>query len=128
MPSPISIMLFALVMSLGPLRSNVCRSTSRYCGGRGRVWDWFLATQRGGCNCFRRENLQHRMRLEGRTSSPDTDVASFSRMSAPFTLHARSGGGGWAVEIKSRGVHVTESHWAKAGGAGSPLQMAFIQY
>lgn len=58
----------------------------------GHVWDWFLATPGVGCNCFRRGILRHGMRLERRTRSPDTDTASFSRMSAPFTLHARSVG------------------------------------
>lgn len=100
MPPPISMMLFAFVMSLDPLWNNVCRSTSHYCGGRGRVWDWFLATPGVGCNCFRRGILRHRMSLERHTRSPDTDAASFSWVSAPFTLHARSGGdgrGGWRL-------------------------------
>lgn len=76
MPPPISMMLFAFVMSLDPLWNNVCRSTSHYCGGRGRVWDWFLATPG--------------VSLERHTRSPDTDAA-------PFTLHARSGGAGGVV-------------------------------
>lgn len=92
------------------------------------MWHWILATPGVGCNCFRRGILWYRMRLERRTRSPDTDAASFSPMSAPFYTLRKEGVGGGGVEIKSRGAHVTESHWAKAEGAALPLQMAFIQY
>lgn len=61
------------------------------------------------------------MRLERHTRRPDTDAACFSRMSASFTLHARSGG----LEIKSCGAHVTESHWVNAEGAGSSFTDGF---
>lgn len=80
----------------------------------GHAWDSFLVTPGVGCNCFRRGIFRHGMRLERHTRSPDTDTASFSRMSAPFTLHARSGV--WRLSPGGR------------QGAGSPLQMAFIQY
>lgn len=86
----------------------------------------FLATPGVGCNCFRRGILRRRMRLERCTRSPDTDAASFSRMSAPFTLHAKESVGA-GVEIKSRGARVTEGHWAKAG-AGPPLLLSNINH
>lgn len=42
MPPPISMMLFAFVMSVGTLGKggggNVCQSTWRYCGGGGVGW------------------------------------------------------------------------------------------